>query len=72
LVNKEGKKLDGKVILLILGVVALVGVAIWQGSRAVGGGASNVSFESKIQAPPDSTRPPGFEKQGDDTLRDKQ
>jgi cytochrome oxidase assembly protein ShyY1 len=68
---KEQTKLEPKVILLIVAVVALVALAIWQVSRNTGG-AADVSFNTKIQAPPDSTRPPGFEKPGDEPVRDKQ
>ena len=70
--NKEATKLEPKVILLIVAVVVLVALAIWQGTKSLGSGASDVSFESKIQAPPDSTRPPGFEKPGSQPTSDKQ
>jgi len=67
----QGTKLEPKVILLIVAVVALVALAIWQGTGAMAGGG-DASFNTKIQAPPDSTRPPGFEKPGDQPVSDKQ
>jgi hypothetical protein len=55
-------KIEPKTILLVVGVLVLVGFAIWQVLRNTTGAAANdLSFTSKIEAPPDSTRPPGFE-----------
>lgn len=67
----EGTKLEPKVILLIVAVVALVGIAVWQGTKSLGVGG-DTSFNTKIQAPPDSTRPPGFERPGGEGASEKQ
>jgi hypothetical protein len=61
--NQE-TKIEGKTILMIVVVVVLVALALWQILRSTGvtGGTSDGSFKTKIQAPAESARPPGFEK----------
>jgi hypothetical protein len=57
-------KIDGKTILMVAVVVVLVGLALWQVLRSTGaaGGGSDGSFKTKVEAPAESARPPGFEK----------
>lgn len=57
---------------MIAAVVVLVALAVWQGTNSLGGGG-DASFNTKIQAPPDNTRPPGFEKPAEgEKMSDKQ
>jgi hypothetical protein len=52
--TSEGLKVDPKTIGLILAVVALLALAIWQGSRTLVGNPSERSFTPAVQPPPDS------------------
>jgi len=67
----QGTKIEPKVILLIVAVVLLVGFAVYQGANSISGGGDQ-SFNTKIQAPPDSTRPPGFEQPAGEAPSEKQ
>jgi hypothetical protein len=66
-------KIEAKTILIVLVVLALVGFAAWRvmGSSAAVTGA-DPGFTTKIQAPPDSARPPGFSGNPDAPKSDKQ
>ena len=60
--SKTQKGLEPKTIGIILVTIIAVCLAAWQVSQSVSPAASDPSFKTKIQAPPDSARPPGFEK----------
>ncbi|MGV3619062.1 MAG: hypothetical protein ACO1SV_27360 [Fimbriimonas sp.] len=56
------KGLEPKTIGIIAMVVVAVALAVWQGSKSLSPAASDPGFRTKTEAPPDSARPPGFEK----------
>lgn len=55
----SGGKAEPKTILAIVGVVFLVMIALWQGTKSLSSSASDPSFSAKKPAPPESARPPG-------------
>lgn len=59
--SKTQKGIEPKTIGIIAVVVVAVALAAWQASRALSPAAADPSFRTKISAPPDSARPPGFE-----------
>ncbi len=61
---KTETKIEPKTIALIAGVVILVAFALWQVTRATTGASSDVTYTPKVKPPPESARPPGFEKPG--------
>lgn len=62
--SKTQKGLEPKTIGLIAVVVVAVALAAWQASKALSPAAGDPSFRTRIAAPPDSARPPGFENGG--------
>jgi hypothetical protein len=58
------KGIEPKTIGIIAVAVIAVGLAVWQGSKSLSPAASDPGFRTKTPAPPDSARPPGFEKPG--------
>ena len=59
--TSSSSKIEPKTVGLILLVVIALGLAIWQGSKAISGSGTDVSYKSKVPATPDSARPAGFE-----------
>lgn len=60
--SKTQKGIEPKTIGLIALAVVALALAAWQGTKALSPAASDPGFTSKVAAPPDSARPPGFEK----------
>ena len=54
------KKIEPKTIALIVAVVIVVALAVWQGSKAVTGASTDVTYTPKVKPPPESARPSGF------------
>ena len=55
------EKVSTKTIGLVALVVVALALAAWQGTKAVSGAGSDVSYTPKVKPPPESARPPGFE-----------
>jgi hypothetical protein len=47
------EKPNTKVILLAIAVVVLLALAVWQGSRTLGGNPNEITFMPKNPTPPD-------------------
>lgn len=60
--SKTQKGIEPKTIGIVAVVVVTVVLAVWQGTKTLSPAASDPGFKTKVQAPPDSARPPGFEK----------
>ena len=59
---KQAKGIEPKTIGIIAVAVIAVALAVWQGSKNLSPAAADPSFKTAKPAPPESTRPPGFEK----------